>query len=419
MRYKINPDMRKLSYGTWGIVGNIKNGNFMVLDKEGCSLFEKIENDELDELELTVQQREILNYALEDNIVCTGDDIFYDKIIPAEIVSAYVHFNDKCNLNCIGCYSRTIHRNAGAELTTNEWKNVLYKLHEKGVETLFVSGGEPLLRKDIIELLKYAKDELKFSKIILATNGTIGNKEIFEELALYTDSVSVSIDGFDDSSADVIRDEGTFKRVCENLLLMKRANMNLSLLPTIHKKNYMYIDEYLKFAEKYEVPINFSLLTCSNKEEMNNYILTEEDFLQFVIKYSDKNINIEDVPSNVSNLNFRATCGAGENMISVNYKGDVFPCHMLQKEELCMGNILHDEISTVIESQRAKEVSSRNVDANEECAGCDVRYLCGGGCKARSYNENGKFSCDKYCSGYKRLLGNIKDYFAKMLIEKN
>ncbi len=98
----------------------------------------------------------------------------------------------RCNLQCVHCYSAAA--SAGPELTTDQAKRLLSQLADYGCPAVLFSGGEPMLRDDLFNLLEFAAT-LKL-RTVLSTNGTLINQQAAEKLKTSGVSyVGVSLDG--------------------------------------------------------------------------------------------------------------------------------------------------------------------------------------------------------------------------------
>jgi len=109
----------------------------------------------------------------------------------------------ECNNNCVFCYFRN-RKKERKNLSTKEAKKLLFSIRKFGIDTLDVTGGEPAIREDILELISYAKKELKFKKITIITNGSrFGDKGFTKKaIACGLDEVLVSIHGHEPSLHD-------------------------------------------------------------------------------------------------------------------------------------------------------------------------------------------------------------------------
>lgn len=417
MNYYISKDARKIAVSGVPVLGNIENGSFILLNDHGNKLIERIENGEnIKEDLLEENLQELIKAALEANILVM-DNTNVAKHHQNSIYSAYIHVTNSCNLHCIGCYSDNCNRNEKEDLSLEEIKFILLKLHEKGLQNLLISGGEPFLRKDIIEILRYAKKDLGISKIIVGTNGTVQNLDLYKEMKGLVDNISLSIDGYSMESADVIRDKGTFEIVIKTVEIIKKCKIPMVLLPTIHKYNYKEIPEYLKFASLLELPIGFSLLTCNHPDNkvLDKYILNEQEFIEFVAMNIENDCNIEDTPLNLNDISFKASCGAGKNIISVDASGDVYPCHMLQNSEYKLGNILKDSLEDMLMGSKNQSFIGNTVENIIACKKCEYKYFCGGGCKARTLFHSHTFNeSDMYCKGFLDNYERLGRYFCEL-----
>ena len=392
-------------YGTQ-VIGNVENGSFIALTNDGEELINRIKKKEkIDVSKLSEELQELVATALDCDIL-TYDDETESKSIN-RIDSAYLHVTYFCNYKCIGCYSEDEKRNKCSNLGTEQIKMLMRKLSDAGIRGLMISGGEPFLRTDIVELLKYAKVELKISRIIIGSNGTRITNEIAEEIAPYVDDIKISIDGYDES-IDFIRDKGATEIGIRATKILKRKGINVSLLATLHRGNYKYINSFLELSRSVGVPIAFSVLTCDrNNESLEKYVLDGDEFCE-AVNSVDGEIKVIDTSLSLEDLSFRTSCGAGERTISVDADGSVYPCHMLHMPELRMGNLLSDTMNDIMESEVAFGMKQTTVDTIEKCGECNYRYFCGGGCRARVYltSQNMKaldIYCESYYSNYDRF----------------
>ncbi len=231
MKYIVCNTVRRMTTGGVPVVGNIETGSFILLTKEGKQLFDEIqEGKEIFRDELSSNLQELLEVALEEEILATEEVEERDR----KIVSAYLHVTNYCNLHCVGCYSDDARRNRCEDLSLSQIKKILDVLHQQQLQTILISGGEPFLREDIVEILKYAKERIP--RVIVGTNGTRITKKVAQEIKGLVDNVSLSIDGFSVDKSDYIRDKGTFEKVLDTIKCLKEAGVPFSLLPTIHKK---------------------------------------------------------------------------------------------------------------------------------------------------------------------------------------
>ena len=107
---------------------------------------------------------------------------------------AYLHLTMKCNFSCVYCYNRDVEKEHLKELSTEEWFNALEYMRSENIKKLVITGGEPLLREDIGEILGKAK-KLGF-KVSLLTNGSLLENK-FAEVVPNVDDIVLSLDSHD------------------------------------------------------------------------------------------------------------------------------------------------------------------------------------------------------------------------------
>ncbi|MDD5327824.1 MAG: radical SAM protein [Phycisphaerae bacterium] len=142
----------------------------------------------------------------------------------------------RCNLNCLHCYSSSTSDLKGSELSTAEAKRLLAQLAEVNAPVVLFTGGEPLLREDLFELLAEAK-QLSL-RTVISTNGTlIDSASAKKFVTLGVSYVGVSIDG-DESLHDKFRQSpGCFKAALTGIENCQNAGLRTGLRFTITKQN--------------------------------------------------------------------------------------------------------------------------------------------------------------------------------------
>ncbi len=392
------------------MIGNIANGSIIGLDDDGYALVQKLINDlTLTEDDLNENTVQILDY-MEDL------GFFEGARQDTKLKAAYLHLTDRCNLNCVGCYSYVEHRNKRDVLPYESVCKVLDELKKNGVEQLVFSGGEPFIRKDIADICRYTKEVANVEFLSVITNGTMFYERHLDALQ-YIDILNISIDGYNEET-QFIRDKGIMKRIISNIEYLKPL-VSINLIATIHKRNLKYAQEYINFANDLGVRLSFSIFTVDpHDEEFKDYIFDNKslvDFSKRVLTF-DENVPIMDMPTGEVCLTCRGNCEVGKEMVSIAADGSIYPCHMLHDNELRMGNILQDELGSILKSEN-NVFNFLNVEEVNGCKDCSYRYLCGGGCRGRSWLYNKTLTDrDSYCpfikTFYRETVKRLKETIA-------
>ena len=171
----------------------------------------------------------------------------------------------KCNLNCIHCYSESNKKIDCNELSTKEGKKVLVDLAKYGVPVILFSGGEPLYRNDIFELMEYAKK--LGMRVVISTNGTLITKEVAKKIKeIGVSYVGISIDGLGATHNEFRNSSNAFELAVRGIENCLEYNIKVGLRFTITKKNQKEIPKIFDFVAEKKIPrICFYHLVYSGK----------------------------------------------------------------------------------------------------------------------------------------------------------
>lgn len=144
---------------------------------------------------------------------------------------------NRCNLKCVHCYAKANQDINSDELTTAEAKVFIDDLAQYGAPVLLMSGGEPLVRKDAIELIGYARD--KGMRPVLSTNGTLIDAVVAQELkdagATYA---GISLDGLQPINDEFRGVNGAFRKALDGIQACMSVGLKVGLRFTINKMNH-------------------------------------------------------------------------------------------------------------------------------------------------------------------------------------
>lgn len=159
----------------------------------------------------------------------------------------------RCNLFCAHCYSDSHARDYEGELSTEEALAVIDDLAQFGAPVILFSGGEPLLRPDLLQLIRHAQS--KGIRGVISTNGTLITPALAQDLSrLGLSYVGVSIDG-PERVHDKFRGKlGAFKESLRGIRACTEAGLRVGIRVTITKYNYPYLDELFDLVEEEEIP---------------------------------------------------------------------------------------------------------------------------------------------------------------------
>lgn len=159
----------------------------------------------------------------------------------------------RCNLKCLHCYAHARNIPFDNELTTMEGKKLIDDLAGFGVPVLLISGGEPLVRKDLPELAAYAVG--KGMRAVISTNGTLITPQMagtLKEIGL--SYVGISLDGMEEINDRFRGVKGAFRSALKGIENCKKAGIKVGLRFTINKINVGEIPDLFKLIEENDIP---------------------------------------------------------------------------------------------------------------------------------------------------------------------
>ena len=377
------------------MIGNLNTGYAIGLTVEGAAVCARLLQEDVAEAEVVA-----VDEALFQHLVRGG---FFTNEAPADaVVFAYLHVTQRCNLNCVGCYSLDNQRNQLADASLDHIKHALDELSEAGLTTLIISGGEPFLRSDLPDIVAYAKRDCGIKAVTVLSNGLCMTEAALAALAPNVDCVSVSFDGCSASAPAYIRQEQRFDELVEAVGMVREAGIPAHIIPTVHAKNLDDLSDYVRLSKELDATLNFSLLTCAPDDELASLLPDEASLRRLgssILTLDDgKPILTMDAPVAL-NLTAKKCCGAGFKAVSVGADGTLYPCHMLHRPELAMGNIFTSTLSEALASDISARFKTMNADKFDGCSECRYMRICGGGCRARSLFGSGSLeSKDSYCA---------------------
>jgi radical SAM additional 4Fe4S-binding domain len=384
------------------MIGNLDNGSIIGLSDAGKCLVDDINSGNTIDMAGSTDEESLLMETMKKQ----G---YFDKIDSNSLVAAYFHVTNNCNLHCLGCYSLDSTRNNCTEMTYQEACLALDKLSALGAKGIIISGGEPFIRNDIYDIFSYIKEKLHVPGVQVITNGTMTKYYDAEKIAQYVNELNISIDGYSPENPTFIRDPNIYQTVMGNAIALKKAGVNVKLLATLHRKNIEAVGQYIELSKNLDIPLSFSLMThAGDYEDFETWIPTHDQLFQ----YGRGGMKgLEEVYAQAKGTDFilsvKRSCGVGNRIISIGCDGTIYPCHMLHRNDIALGNILTNSLEEI--RRTCKEFSNMvDVDNISSCADCEYKYLCGGGCRSHALMDNGGLTYeDDYCIMTKTYMDNV------------
>lgn len=209
-----------------------------------------------------------------------------------------------------------------------------------------VSGGEPLLRKDIEDIVKAFRQPNRAPYIDMTTNGALLTREKYDRLLdAGIDQFGISLDYPDERHDEFRGIPGLFRRI-ERLIesLGKENEKAITLICVIQRDNFRDLINMVELAHKWNIKINFSAYTWLRTDNKTNYLLTPqeiEEFKQIIPQLMERKKQYQNIFT--SEYVFRnmvkffeshssPNCRTGETFLNVNPDGTISPCGLIIKD---------------------------------------------------------------------------------------
>lgn len=309
---------------------------------------------------------------------------------------------NRCNLSCdYCCVDSKIDNND--YLDTSQVRKVIDNIVKLNPRILTITGGEPLMRNDFLELLDYIKEKFK-GKIILSTNATLIKEKQIDDIINGLYAIEISLDGYDELSCSEVRGKGVFCKVLNVIRLIKLKKFeNVGLSMVVGKNNEKDIEKFNKLNEDLgTTPIIRNFMNIGRGNENYSKYLNDKLDIDYICK--DDYVDESSLCSNM--------CKAGVNQISIDHKGDVYPCPNLEYKDLKIFNILEFN-ENILERILNREMDIFNIFDKlkpvniESCKECKVNLFCTT-CPSKIYTlKNNKKMFDANCKKIKNILEPI------------
>ena len=307
------------------------------------------------------------------------------------------YITNACNLRCKHCFM-----NSGVslknELSLSEWEHVLSCFKKAGGESVTFSGGEPLMKKSFLDIVKFAHN-LELSVTVL-TNGLLWSCKMIEDIAPYVSEVQISIDGVDESSNAVVRGAGHFDKVVESVIAFANAGVRTSVATTFTFDNlqgdspilYKSMVEVIKSCCKNPVFFKLSKKILSGRgthysEEQNKEFYNK---ILEIEKAVDKDATFNNFMGGHTPNLVTKNCGFGG--ISIGADGEVYFCNRISEVD-SYGNVRDNDIEYFMKKGHDLYMAT-SVDNINPCRNCHLKYICSGGCRIDDCNIKGRLSKD-------------------------
>ena len=286
------------------------------------------------------------------------------------------HWN--CNQQCMHCYAANQNFAETPELTTDEWKKVIDVCKDNCIPQITFTGGEPTIRKDLVELVEYAN----WFVTRLNTNGVLLTKKLCKELyEASLDSVQITLYSNNKEIHNKLVGADNFDKTIQGIKNAIDAGLNVSINTPLCSLNKDYVST-LKFAKELGIIYASSsgLIVTGNakKEASKETQLTKIEITKSLIEaceYAEKHEMelsftspgwIDEEILKELKLDIPA-CGACLSNMAVSPDGNVMPCQSWLGEKSSLGNILEDKWDKIWNNPKCKKIRKNSSKSSFTC----------------------------------------------------
>lgn len=313
--------------------------------------------------------------------------------LPIAVLAEITH---RCPLHCPYCSNPLNLERASAELTTLEWKRLIDEMAGLGVLQIHFSGGEPLVRADLVELVGHAAAAGLYTNLI--TSAVLLDSKKIAALAMAgLDHVQISFQGAEECGADAIAGmTGSHRKKREAARLVREIGLPLTVNAVVHRQNLdrlaalieMAVElgaarlevahvQYLGWALKNRAAL---IPTMAQLDEATHVVEAARERLKgiLVIDYVIADYYAERPK--------KCMGGWGEQFFNISPSGMVLPCHAAESITGLTFDSVRDHSLAWIWNESSAMRKYRGTDwMAEPCKSCEFREIDRGGCRCQAF----------------------------------
>ena len=344
-------------------------------------------------------------------------------IAPSTLEELWIYTNNSCPLRCRHCLVDGGEESASV-MSADEIKKLVDDAISLGVRRIYFTGGEPFLRKDILELAGYVAAR---TQLVILTSGVLITDELAAKLCLLSHGnlmIQVSLEGPDAETSDAIRGAGSFARAVRGIKSLINAGIVPVVTTTLTRLNYLETPETTRFLASLGVKDHHILWLhqCGRmRTSETELILSGEEIARTMELLreaaSEAGIVVDNLESLAARIKGRGhkndLCNSCYGVLAVGTEGHVYPCaSLVGTPEFDCGSVKDAGLKNIwLGSPKTNWVRSNSVQKKSGCSSCYLKFFCGGGCFAQSYfsyevttGTGCIMAPDPYCEVYRSQL---------------
>ena len=306
----------------------------------------------------------------------------------------------KCNLRCPHCYMEAGTK-AERELTTDECLALIDELHGLGTEMLILTGGEPLLRRDIYAIARHASERGLW--VVMGTNGVLVNDHVARKMVeCGVKGVGISLDAIEPETHNQFRGgPDAWKYSVRALDICRRHGLEVLVQTTVMQENYAEIPALLDFArERGAWSFNLYFLVQTGRGQamtelspeatatmLRTLVDVQDDYRPMLVR-SKCAPQFKQIAWAMGRGGLESGgCMAGTEYCRITPEGDVTPCPYMTE---VAGNVLDRSFTEIWQTSPVFQDLRDLEKLKGRCGACEFKAMCGG-CRCRAYAATGDY----------------------------
>jgi len=333
-----------------------------------------------------------------------------------------------CDLACMHCRACAQPKRHPLELSTDEGKRLIDQIGEMKVPVFVLTGGDPIKRPDLFELIEYANQV--GVRVSLTPSATpLLTREIVHRLKeCGLARLAISLDGSNRETHDAFRGmSGSFDRTMEAIEWANEVGLPVQINTTFSRTNYADLDAIAALLQKKKITLWSAFFLVPTGRGKLGELLTDEEFediyakLYSLSKWADFHIKTTEAQhyrryvlqqqviekkakspamasAKVADSIGRAPRGLndGKGFVFISHTGEVYPSGFLP---ISGGNVRRDRLSDIYQNSPIFNQLRDPDQLSGKCGACEFRYICGGS-RARALAVNGDAMAEEPCCAY-------------------
>jgi len=274
---------------------------------------------------------------------------------------------ERCNLHCKGCYAQSLHNLTAPEMSTEKMRATIQEAKDLGVSFMVLAGGEPLVRREILNIIGEFKEMIFF----VFTNGTLINDVLADRMKRLRNLVPIiSLEG-NRAETDLRRGSGVFQNLTKVISRLKKRGVFFGTSITLTSKNFNTVTDgqlvrdlndagcQLYFFMEY-TPIDSTTADWEVTEEQRK--IMAERVASFRKIFSALFINLPD-----DEKDFGGCLSSGRGFVHISAQGDIEPCPFAPYSDT---NLREAPLKEALQSKFLAAVRENADQLHEGSGGC-------------------------------------------------